>query len=197
MLESSSTPVHRLRGLWALHATGGLSDADLAALLGDDDELVRSWSIQLMAEDRHVSDAALSEFARMAREDESPLVRLYLSSALQRIDPEHRWDVLAGLHGRSEDAGDQNLPLMVWYATEPSVLLDTDRALDLALSSELPGALTYTVRRIAADGSRDALQALTRRLTRVSDAEKKRVILDGINRLVKGSDNVQNGDNHD
>jgi hypothetical protein len=41
------------------------------------------------------------------------LVRLYLASALQRAPAAKRWEILAGLMAHEEDAGDQNLPLMV------------------------------------------------------------------------------------
>src|SRR5690606_40085851 len=125
--------------------------------------------VQLIAEDGRVSDAALQAFDEAAREDGSALVRVHLASAMQRIEPERRWSVLEGLHGREEDAGDHNIPLMAWYATEPLVSIDMDRALDLALSSKLPRTLPFTVQRIAAEDSQEALQALAQRLGAVDD----------------------------
>jgi hypothetical protein len=176
---------HRLRALWALHVTEGLSDADLIALLDDESEYVRGWAIQLLAEDGTADGDARAALARVAHEDESALVRLYLASALQRIGPEGIGEALAGLHARAEDADDHNLPLMVWYATEPTVPLDMDAALDLALESRLPEILSFTVRRIASAGTQDALMVLSRRLPQVNEPEQKRIILDGINRVVK------------
>ena len=55
----------------------------------------------------------------MAKSDPSPVVRLYLASALQEIRLDERWEILAGLASHAEDAGDHNLPLMYWYAAEP------------------------------------------------------------------------------
>ena len=121
----------------------------------------------------------------MAREDRSPLVRLYLASALQRTPVEKRWDVLAGLYARGEDAADQNLPLMVWYAAEPVVPLDMARALTLAESSNLPRLFQFTVRRIVAVGGQDALRTLTDRLGRTENAARQRELVDGLNLLVK------------
>src|SRR5690606_7727250 len=126
ILADNPDETRKLRALWALHVTQGIDDEELTALLHHESEYVRRWAVQLIAEDGRVSDAALQAFAEAAREDESALVRLHLASAMQRIEPERRWSVLEGLHGREEDAGDHNIPLMAWYATEPLVSIDMD-----------------------------------------------------------------------
>jgi hypothetical protein len=184
ILDENPDDTRKLRALWALHVTDGLSDADLTALLRHESEHIRSWSVQLLAEDRQVTDAALAEFARMAREDESALVRLYLSSALQRIEPQRRWDVVEGLASRAEDAEDQNLPLMVWYGMEPAVASDMRRSMEIALASPLPKVLPFTVRRIASEATSGALEILSEQLGLVEDAEKQAVILEGINQMM-------------
>ena len=78
------TPV-KLRALWTLHVTGGFSSTELLDLLSHEDATVRAWAIQLSLEDRHAEPAVIAEFERMAAVDESPRVRLYLASALQRL----------------------------------------------------------------------------------------------------------------
>ncbi len=185
ILDEHPDVTRKLRALWALHVTDGLTDADLVALLRHQSEYLRSWSVELLAEDRQVSDEVLKEFERAAFEDESALVRVYLASALQRIEPARRWRVLEGLHSREEDAEDQNLPLMTWYGTEDVVPLDLDRSLGLALSSKLPHALAFTVQRVAAEGSQAALTALANRLGDVEQPEQQRIIFDGIEQIVK------------
>ena len=50
-------------------------------------EYIRSWSVQIIAEDREVSDAGLKAFSEMAQSESSALVRLYLVSALQGLQP--------------------------------------------------------------------------------------------------------------
>jgi hypothetical protein len=114
----------RLRALWALHITEGLRDADLVALLDDRDEYVRAWAVQLLAEDQQVPQQAVARMTTMAREDQSPLVRLYLAAGLQRMPLDQRWEVLTALAARAEDEADHNLPLMVWYAAEPMATAD-------------------------------------------------------------------------
>jgi hypothetical protein len=171
-----------------LHVTEGLEEADLIALLDDDEETIRSWSIQLLAEGSNVSQEALGRFATMARDDGSQLVRLYLASALQRIPPADRWDVLAGLYQHAEDADDHNLPLMVWYAAEPMATVDMDRTLTMALDTDLPNLLAFTVRRIAAINTPEALRVLSQHLGEVDDESQQKELLKGLNEMISGTE---------
>ena len=184
ILRDNPDVTRKLRAMWALHVTRGFSEGDLDALLDHENEYVRSWAVTLLAEDRKVSDATLRHFAKLAVREPSPLVRLYLASALQRVPPAQRWDVLAGLLGHAEDAADHNQPLMVWYAAEPAVALDMTRALTLAAGTRLPGVFSFTVRRIAAVGTQEALRTLTDRLGRTAAPGERHELADGINRIV-------------
>ena len=187
MLREQPDVTRKLRALWALHVTGGLAERDLIALLGHDSEYVRSWAIYLLVEGKDPSDAALARFAALAREDGSALVRLYLASALQRVPAAKRWDVLAGLAARPEDATDQNLPLMVWYAAEPMAELDLARALRLGLDARLPQLFSYTVQRIASIGTPEALRVLAEQLARTEGKTQQQELVNGITRIVGGT----------
>lgn len=175
ILRNNPDVTRKLRALWALHVTKGLSDEDLIALLDHKNEYIRSWAVQLLAEDQAVPDAALVRFADMARDDQSALVRLYLASALQRIEPGKRWDIVAGLSRHGEDRDDHNLPLMVWYAAEPLVALDMHRAMELALAAGLPNMLPYTIKRAGAIGSDESkmfLKTLSEKLAGADDPHR-------------------------
>jgi putative membrane-bound dehydrogenase-like protein len=184
ILKENPDVTRKLRAMWALHVTHGFSERELNELLDHENEYVRSWAVALLVEDKRPSDATLKHFATLASRDTSPLVRLYLASALQRVPAARRWDVLAALLAHAEDASDHNQPLMVWYAAEPAVALDMPRALSLAASTKLPGFFSYTVRRIAAVGSQDALRTLTDRLGRTASAAERRELAGGINRII-------------
>jgi limonene-1,2-epoxide hydrolase len=73
---------------------------------------------------------------------------------------------------------------MIWYAAEPLVPLDMTKALDLAAGTKLPKVFTFTVQRIAAVGSQDALRVLTDRLGRTTDAAQRLDLVDGIVQIV-------------
>ncbi len=134
MLKEDANPVHRLRALWTLHATEG--------------ENMRGWAIQLLCESKKPSESALSKFAQMAAEDSSPLVRLYLAMALQRMPLEQRWPIISKLVSHGEDAKDQNLPLMYWYAIEPLVPADPKHAVALMSQTKVPIVREYITRRL-------------------------------------------------
>ena len=92
----------------------------------------------------------MEQFERMAAEDPSPRVRLYLACAAQRLSPDQRWPLVERLAARAEDAADPNLPLMVWYAAEPVVANDPKRAAALIAQTRLPRLREFAARRLAA-----------------------------------------------
>ena len=148
-LKSSRSVPLRLRALWALRVTGNLDEKKLEGLLQDSSEHLRAWAIQLLCENKKPSKGARAEFERMAHEDKSPLVRLYLASAMQRLLLKQRVPVLARLLAHKEDKDDQNLPLMYWYATEPVVAADRVAAVKLLTACQIPKVRQFITHRMA------------------------------------------------
>jgi hypothetical protein len=148
--NKGKTTTDKLRGLWTLASVGGFTDYIAEKILKSEEEYIRAWTIQLACEDKKPSDALLKEFARMAREDQSPIVRLYLASALQRLPLAQRGEILEGLLARAEDARDHNLPLMYWYAAEPLAGQDTATAAKLLSKTKIPQVREYITRRMTA-----------------------------------------------
>jgi putative membrane-bound dehydrogenase-like protein len=153
-LNGETDSVKHLRYLWSLHVTGGVTDAVILGELKNSNEYVRAWAIQLAAEDRKVSPEILAEFARLSSADPSAVVRLYLASAMQRLPLEQRWDTVKGLLAHAEDAGDHNLPLLVWYALEPLAAKEPGRALKMVAETRLPRLREFTARRIASGSAK-------------------------------------------
>lgn len=156
--SKDADPRWRLRSMWALHITGGLDEAALISSLDDDDPYVRAWSIQLVCEDGAPA-AVLPLFAEMAKSDPSPVVRLYLAAALQRMDHEDRWSIASGLVTHAEDIKDHNIPKMIWFGIEPMLAGNPNRALQLALGSRIPEIASKVARRLTAAGELTALVA--------------------------------------
>lgn len=148
MLASARTSGKRLRAMWALHVIGSLNEKRLHELLSHRDEYIRSFAIQFLMEDRNPSDSSLARFASMARNDKSPVVRLYLASALQRLPHAKRWPILVNLSQHAEDAEDNNIPRMLWFALEPMVPESPDEALQLAVNGKLAKLQELTARRM-------------------------------------------------
>ena len=151
ILEKNPDVTRRLRALWALHAAGLLEPAPLVKLLDDPAEHLRAWAVQLLCE-RDVPPADVTaKFAALAKADPSPVVRLYLASALHTLPRGPRWEVAAGLLTHPEDAADANLPLMYWYGLEPLVPTNPARALGLARTAGVPLVRQFVARRVVDD----------------------------------------------
>ncbi|GAB3890670.1 hypothetical protein GCM10028803_01700 [Larkinella knui] len=181
IFEANANADWRLRAMWALHVTGGFDPNSLVKALDDKDAYVRAWAVQLLCEDRSPSTTAQEKLVRMAREDQSAVVRLYLASALQRVDPEFQWKIAGELMTHGEDKDDHNLPKMIWFGFEPLVKQNPTRALDLASRCEIPMVTRFIARRIVdADQTPTLITALGKSpKTQVSLLEGMRDGLEG------------------
>jgi putative membrane-bound dehydrogenase-like protein len=159
MFRTHQSPDVRLRAMWALHVTGGWTPAALVDALRDRDEHVRAWAVQMLTEDRAAPSEAIAMFTRMASDDRSAVVRLYLASALQRVNGEARWNMARALMAHDEDAADHNLPMMIWLGIEPLVAADPGRALAQASDSRIPRLAQFIARRSVDAGALDQLVA--------------------------------------
>ncbi|MDB6031391.1 MAG: hypothetical protein JWM16_1729 [Verrucomicrobiales bacterium] len=201
-LADSSTSAARLRNLWALHLIGGLDAKTALENLKSSDEWVRGWTIQLAFESRENVERLLREVREqdlkadpdlnaLAENDTSPLVRLFIASATQRMQNEEmRSGLVQRLLKHKEDATDHNLPLMAWFAMEPLVAGHPKEALDQAADAELPQILNFTTRRIAALNSSEARDLITAKLAETTDVSKQLQMLNGLASALKGQRNV-------
>lgn len=148
ILQTSTDQSLRLRALWSLHITNGWQTNQLLPLLNDTNEYIQAWTIQLLCEDKSVSADVLSKLSQMSKTNSSPVVRLYLASALQRLDLKDRWTIARNLTAFAADSADHNLPKMLWFAIEPLVATNPAEAISLASTSRLPLVTRHLARRL-------------------------------------------------
>lgn len=150
---------HCLRALWTLHAIGEFSGArakvaldvpnentgvqtprpQLGAGPKETDEYVRAWAIQLLTDEpQKISADLLADFVKLARWDHSPVVRLYLASAIQRLPEDTAWPLIEALAQHGEDRDDRNLPLLLWDGLAQRMPTQIKRALALAERTQIP-----------------------------------------------------------
>ena len=173
-LHDSNTSI-RLRAMWSLHVTGGMAQSDLLTSLSDKDAPIRAWAIQLLCEDHSPPPEALDSFEAMASDDRSPMVRLYLAAALQRMTHEDRWPIARELVTHGEDANDHNIPKMIWFGIEPLIPTYPDRGLELTTRSNIPLVTRFIARRLT---DADKLESL---ITAIGQHEEARHdLLDGL-----------------
>lgn len=173
LIKPGVDPVIQLRALWTLHALGGAEEWYLRDQLWNPNEHVRVWAIRLLSdcwpldtatsarpaiaarEDKDPfltpSAATLKEFARLAKSDASPLVRLALATVLQRLPVSQRAALAAALLAHAEDADDHNLPLMLWYGLIPVGDAAPDQLATLAAEAKIPLVRQFIARRLGED----------------------------------------------
>jgi putative membrane-bound dehydrogenase-like protein len=148
--NAGASAMQRLRSLWVSYVTGWPAEDSVRGALIDPDEYVAAWAVQLLLEKKQVEPATLAALEQLATTTKSPVVRLYLASALQRLPLEQRWKIAENLIAHDEDAQDHNLPLMYWYGVEALVESDTVRALALVSKTRLEPVRRFLVRRAGA-----------------------------------------------
>ncbi|MBM83050.1 MAG: dehydrogenase [Planctomycetaceae bacterium] len=142
----------RLRAMWALYGMGQLTEPHLTQAFIDKNEHVRAWAIRLFC-DRYVDLPASScrILAKLAIEETSPLVRLYLASAMRQLPARERFRVAIGLMKHAEDADDRMQPLLIWYGLESAVTKHPLYAVDTIRLSKMPLVQEFIARRLASD----------------------------------------------
>jgi putative heme-binding domain-containing protein len=202
MLASDRDEQHRLRTTWALHATGGLDEKGRLSLLDDPSPRVRAWGVRLLVDDGRPSTAVIDRLATMAgaitgRDGEaaerSPLVRLYLASAMQRVPEDSRWPIAEALTRESAPGLTPNHTLLIWYGLEPLVARDREQAAALLRRCPSPMLCRFIARRmVSADvdaGLAAVLPAL--RLPDEPAPSFRREVLDGVLEAVQGRKRVR------
>ncbi len=148
LLEDKSNTDLRLKALWTMHNSQLIDKNGLIKLLNDSDEYIRAWAVQFLCEDKDASDVTLSKFTRMAAEEDSPVVRMYLATALQRMNNSDRWGIAEALVQYADDADDPNIPFMLWFGIEPIIEDDPSRAIEIASKSRIPMVTNHIARRL-------------------------------------------------
>jgi putative membrane-bound dehydrogenase-like protein len=182
--RDTSDGVAQLRLDWLLHTIGETTNA-IAALAKSEDnalgEVRRAWAIRVLLE--NVADGTNRDLRPDSPELalRSPAERLAFASGLQRIRPEDRLEwamrLLAAIG--PEDASDQNLPLMTWYAVEPIVGIDWKNTERLVNAAQIPLVREFIARK-AIGANRDNINALLGLAADTKDTSVARDMLQGI-----------------
>ncbi|MCF7784516.1 MAG: DUF1080 domain-containing protein [Prosthecobacter sp.] len=147
--QRDNKPELTLRLMWLLHAAKALNPQILASLTSQEDDIVRSWAIQLATEEAGKPKLSTDTLLKLAQTDPSPTVRLALASALPKLDAKTVWEVASALAMNGEDKDDRFLPKMIWFGLARVIAEDWPRSLALAAKTPLP-SLADSIRWFAA-----------------------------------------------
>jgi len=142
-----------------MHIIKQMNEKKLIDLLDDKEQYVRAWAIQFVTEDMDHSRQTVAAFEQLSKRETSPVVRMYLAAALQRLAPLDRWAIAENLVQYEEDANDPNIPYMLWFGIEPLVTSDMNRSLAMAMNSKLPMIAKHIARRVVDASQLDELTA--------------------------------------
>ena len=196
--DEQAEVVIRLRALWALEVIWDWAEAYeerqalMLALMGDGNEMMRVWGLRLLMDDRtldrgdgvgrdvkeYLNPEVVSRMVEMASNDESGLVRLGLASALQRLPVMQRGDVAGALMARREDAGDAQVPMMVWYGLMPLVEANAKGLVRVAERCRWPLTLRWMSRAVAGRVEKDvaAMEALVALAVKMGPGLRKEIL---------------------
>jgi putative heme-binding domain-containing protein len=150
----------RLRALWTLHAIGAKKATQYLTMIGDENEDVRDWAYRFFFE-VFEGDADIQVFETIEHPHvASPRVQLAIASGLQR-PKSWRDNAALLLLSAAKDAGDPNLPHMVWYAIEPQVAEKPAFGLTCLNNTSLPFVRQSIARRLSSQGHADNLDLVT------------------------------------
>lgn len=109
-----------LKFAWASQFIEGYSPWN--DLIKHDNDIVRSWAIQLSTEEPDKPKLSKDTLLKLAIDDPSPAVRLALASAMPALPANWAREIGGALAMHEKDKNDRFLPKMIWFGLADSVL---------------------------------------------------------------------------
>lgn len=179
----AETESEALESLWSLNALGGFDEVTANRLLTSRHIPVRSWTVRLLGDQRHLSAEMAVRLDELAEHDPAIEVRSQLASTAARLPAHQAMPIINANILRDVDHADARLPLLWWWAVERHCIRDRDEVLKrflrpFAWHSRLgrESLIPRLIRRYAAEASPagwDAVQAL---LVAAPDDTTRRVL---------------------
>lgn len=182
-----------LEALWAINASGGLSEAVILEGLAHRDPHVRAWSIRIACDDFEVSEPIAHQLALMSRSEPNVQVRSQLASSARRISGHLALTLVENLLTHQEDIADVHIPLLLWWTVESKA--DTDRVtiLNMVRKREVWNSPLFQkhiagrlMRRFAAGGSRKDLLDCAELFRLAEGDELENELLSGLEAAYQG-----------
>ena len=158
-----------LECFWALNLSGGFNEKIAEETLHHADPFVRLWTVRLLGDDEHVSPTLVRELAALAANEPNVEVRAQLACSAKRLPAGEALPIVKVLLGRNEDATEQRIPLLLWWAIESKCDQDREAVLDLFQEPDLwrlplveEHILERLMRRFALAGTRRDLTTCVR-----------------------------------
>lgn len=187
-----------LEALWALNLAGGLSELLVLDGLNHPDPFVRAWTIRLLGDSNTVSSPVAVRLAGLAAKEGNVEVRGQLASTARRLPIADAIPIIRNLLRHDEDAGDNRVPLLIWWAIESKAESDRNQILELFTERGLwfrplvqQHLLDRLMRRYAQSGKRQDLLTCARLLELSPGIEQSEKLMAGFEAGFKGRSLVE------
>ena len=130
-------------------------DTAIVNWLENDNEHVRATVVKVLSDrpSQSLPQGSMQRLLDLAANDNSSLVRLHLASAMRRMTNSQRIEMAIALAAHAEDAGDRTQEKLIWYNLEPAIVSNWNRAMELAVGSQLPHLSHCIYRRLGAEAT--------------------------------------------
>jgi putative membrane-bound dehydrogenase-like protein len=122
-LEKESSQPHALFKFWALARITDLPEKLALRMLGSTNPDIAAWTIRLIG-DRRESSPKLAAHVRLLAGNSSPVIRRQLASTAARLAPRDGIELALQLATSDDNAGDPDIPLLIWWAIEHDLTRD-------------------------------------------------------------------------
>lgn len=181
--------------LWAIGQIGKVDQRLGTKLLDHPSPAVRLWGVRLAAPAGMELDPGLfAKVIGLAKSDPDQEVRVQLAATARRLPIDQAWQVIDALLARADVAGDNRLPLMLWWAVESKVSEDPQAAVRWWASNPQRWESEITrrdlgermMRRFAATGQRRDLLLAAELLRAAPDKGAVEALLRGFEAAYRG-----------
>ena len=192
-LLSRTTGQSALETLWALHLSGGLTEPAALKTLTHPDPYVRLWTVRLLCDENRISPALAEKLTQLARSEDNLEARNQLACSARRLPAGPCLAMVRNLLEHDEDATDNRLPHLLWWAIESKAEADRDAVLALFDNSPLwnrplvkQHILERVMRRYAQAGTRKDLLTCARLFNLAPAPEHSKALMAGFEAAFKG-----------
>jgi putative membrane-bound dehydrogenase-like protein len=182
-----------LESLWALYVSGGFNDELAARLLAHANADVRVWTIRFLGDAREVTGPIEKQLVTVARTEPNPAVRSQLACSARRLPGKDALPIISELLQRDADAGDPQIPLLLWWAVESKAISDAQRVVDLFSAASIwrhdlvrNHIVERVARRYAAEGTPEGFAACARLLSLAPGNANAELVLQGMELALTG-----------
>ena len=182
-----------LEAFWAVNLCGGFDEEYAAKTLFHDDPYVRQWTVRLLCDDNEVESEMGTQLVQLANQELNVRVRSQLASSARRLPADSGLPIVQALLGRTEDADDIHVPLLLWWAIEAKAESDRDAVVKLFANADVwrqptveKHILSRLMRRFASTGKRADLLACAKLLDAAPERKHRDVLLAGFEEAFAG-----------